>query len=340
MRRRTLLAAGLTLAARRARAATQPGWRRFELTTHVTLAAASGRADLFLPTMQTRPAYQSAEAPNWQTAGRASLVEDTTYHAPILHARWERAPFDLTMVQRVATHDRAGGDGSSLSDAERRFWTAPADSIPVTGSVRETALRITKGQTTQKARLRAIYDWVIDTTWRNPATRGCGTGDVQTMLTSGHFGGKCADISGLTVALARAAGLPARDVYGIRLAPSGLAASLGKAPDVTAAQHCRAEAFLDGEGWFPIDPADVRKVMLEEHLPIDHPRATRLREALFGTWEMNWAGYNSATGIVLPGGLRPNFPFLMYPCAFTQAGQPDCLDAAGFSYAITVREMM
>ena len=66
-----------------------------------------------------------------------------------------------------------------------------------------------------------------------------------------------------------------------------------------------------------------------------------MRERLFGAWEMNWVGYNSATDIELPGAgrQRPNFAFLMYPCAFTATGQPNCLDPARFRYEITSREL-
>jgi transglutaminase-like putative cysteine protease len=86
--------------------------------------------------------------------------------------------------------------------------------------------RIVDGRTDPRERLRAIYDWVVDTTWRNPDTPGCGLGDIKAMLESGNFGGKCVDINGLMVGLARAAGIPARDVYGIRVADSRLYPSL------------------------------------------------------------------------------------------------------------------
>ena len=33
---------------------------------------------------------------------------------------------------------------------------------------------------------------------------------------------------------------------------------------ITKSQHCRAEFFAEGIGWVPVDPADVRKVALEE----------------------------------------------------------------------------
>ena len=87
------------------------------------------------------------------------------------------------------------------------------------------------------------------------------------MLATRNLGGKCADLNGLYVGLARAAGLPARDVYGLRVAPSRFGyVSLGvRSHIVTKAQHCRAEVYLNDLGWVPVDPADVRKVMLENH---------------------------------------------------------------------------
>lgn len=93
----------------------------------------------------------------------------------------------------------------------------------------------------------------------------CGTGDIRAMLETGNLSGKCADLSSLFVGLARSVGLPARDVFGIRVADSRFGyKSLGKSGDISKAQHCRAEVWLSGFGWVPVDPADVRKVVLEE----------------------------------------------------------------------------
>ena len=123
-------------------------------------------------------------------------------------------------------------------------------------------------------------------------------------------------------------------VFGSRI--RGCSPRLGKSGDISKAQHCRAEAFLDDAGWFPLDPADVRKVVLEQKMTLDSPEVRALRERLFGNWEMNWIGYNSANDIELPGSgwERSNFSFLMYPCAITAAGQPNALDPARFRYEI------
>ena len=78
--------------------------------------------------------------------------------------------------------------------------------------------RVARASDLEKA--RAIYDWIVENTFRDPKTRGCGVGDIRFMLESKNLSGKCADLNALYVGLARAAGLPARDVYGVRVAPS------------------------------------------------------------------------------------------------------------------------
>ena len=162
------------------------------------------------------------------------------------------------------------------------------------------------------------------------------------MLETRNLSGKCADLNALFVGLARAAGLPARDLYGIRVAPSVQFPSLGRAGgNITTAQHCRAEVYVNEFGWVPVDPADVRKLILEER-----PQATlsdayvaRVRETLFGSWEMNWIAYNDAHDVALPGAAGKPLPFLMYPQAEAGGARRDSLDPAGFRYTITAREL-
>jgi transglutaminase-like putative cysteine protease len=262
-------------------------WRRFEITTKITLQNSSGKAQLWLPLAQTAAGYQTAIDVDWQGNGRSELVRDPTYGTQILRSTWDKSasPQHIEVRQTVATCDRAALPTVPISQAEQQFWVAPTESAPTDGIVRTTVEHVVAGRTDPRERLRAIYDWVVDTTWRNPDTPGCGLGDIKAMLESGNFGGKCVDINGLMVGLARAAGIPARDVYGVRVADSRLYPSLGKSGDISKAQHCRAEAYLDDAGWFPIDPADVRKVVLEQKLAVDSAQVHELRERLFGNWE-------------------------------------------------------
>jgi transglutaminase-like putative cysteine protease len=118
---------------------------------------------------------------------------------------------------------------------------------------------------------------------------------------------------------------------------------LGKADDITGAQHCRAEVYLSGYGWTPVDPADVRKVVLEENppelLPLNDPKVTKARAKLFGAWEMNWLPYNYAHDVKLPQSNGPEIGFLMYPQTETANGRKDSLDPKNFKYTITAKEV-
>ena len=216
----------------------------------------------------------------------------------------------------------------------------PTALIPTDGLVLERARQITRGSRTPLSRARAIYDWIVENTFRDPAIRACGTGDIRWMLQSGSLGGKCADLNALFVGLCRAVGLPARDWYGIRVAESQQFKSLGRSGDITAAQHCRAEVFVESIGWVPVDPADVRKVALEEH-----PGATladadvrRARELLFGSWEMNWVAFNDGHDVRLPDSAGKPLPFFMYPQLEVNGVRRDSLDAPAFRYQISVTE--
>jgi transglutaminase-like putative cysteine protease len=218
-------------------------------------------------------------------------------------------------------------------------YLKPTASSPNEGIVLAKAREIVGGRTAPLDKARAIYDWIVDNTFRRAETRGCGLGNIVFMLESGDLGGKCADINSLYVGLARAAGLPARDFFGIRVADSNVTKSLGKSGDITKAQHCRAEVYIDGKGWFPVDPADVRKVVLEEKVPVDSDKVKALRERLFGNWEMNWVGFNYARDFTLPGQQDGTIGFLMYPYAEITHGSKDSLDPENFSYTITSKEI-
>jgi transglutaminase-like putative cysteine protease len=321
---------------------TEEGWRTFDVTTKVDLQGAEGPAKLWLPTIQTEQTYQRAKAPVWSAKGAAvQMVKDPASGADILHVTWNEEQTDrvVEVTQRVMTRNRATGvEVPAASSEELAHELRSTPSQPTDGIVKTTAMRIVEGRDRPEDQARAIYDWVIENTFRDANVAGCGVGNVKDMLESGYFGGKCADINSLFTALARAAGLPARDVFGIRVADSADFKSVGRSGDITKAQHCRAEVYLERQGWTAVDPADVRKVVLEEKLPLDNDAVRAYREKAFGNWEMNWVGYNTARDLVLPNSDLSQ-GFFMYPAAITSRGGLDCLSPQTFAYAITSREV-
>ena len=346
------LATGLPARAEGAAFAHKPGnWRKFEVRTTLSIADAKGKSQAWIPIPAftdeswTRP----GETRVISTTGKATRVRDPKSGAEMLHVFWpegEAAPA-VEVISVFSARDRAvdftAPDKTVLSEAARKFYTAATELLPTDGIVRETALKITTGATSELDKARRIYEWIVDNTFRDPKTRGCGTGDIASMLKTGNLSGKCADLNALFVGLARASGLPARDLYGIRVAPSQFGyKSLGaNSPTITKAQHCRADVFITGFGWVPVDPADVRKVVLEEppgNLPVGDAKVAAARKALFGAWETNWLAYNFAHDVALPGSTGPKLGFLMYPQAETAGVRLDCLDPDNFRYTIKSKE--
>jgi transglutaminase-like putative cysteine protease len=330
---------------------TSRAWRTFEVTTRVEVLKLSGTTRIWVPAAIIRPTLFQKTISNTFNAdgGSARIVESKSDALGIIAAEF---PVDvkpiLTVTSRIATKncavDLSAPKKPPKEDrAELEHFLRSTKLIPTDGIVKATATEITKNAKTDVEKARAIYQWIVDNTFRNPKTRGCGVGDIRFMLESRDLGGKCADLNALYVGLARAAGLPARDVYGIRVAKSELGyKSLGASSEkVTKAQHCRAEVYLDDYGWVPVDPADVRKVVLEEppgNLPLGDEMVEKARTRLFGSWEMNWMAYNFAHDVALPGSSGAPIGFFMYPQAETAGGRLDCLDPDGFKYEITSRE--
>jgi transglutaminase-like putative cysteine protease len=327
-------------------------WRKFELTTRVEVLTSSGATRVWLPAALIADApFQRIIGNRFHAdGGTAKMVESSADGLGIVAAEFPTGVKPVvTLTSRIATRDYAvdlssPGKAPKADPAELRYYLRPTKLLPTGGIVKETAAEITSGTHTDIEKARAIYEWIVENTFRDPKTRGCGVGDIRFMLESKDLGGKCADLNALYVGLARAAGLPARDVYGIRVAKSELGyKSLGTASEkVTKAQHCRAEVHIDGYGWVPVDPADVRKLALEEppgNRPLADDVVKEARAQLFGSWEMNWIAYNFAHDVELPGSSGPSVGFLMYPQAETADGRLDCLDADNFRYEITAKEV-
>jgi transglutaminase-like putative cysteine protease len=325
-------------------------WRTFDVTTNVQVLKPSGTTRIWIPAALVEPTpFQKTLANDFKAGGgTAKLIESSADSLGIIAAEFPLGVMPvLTVTSRITTKNFAvdlsrPGNAQKNDPAELKHFLRPTKLMPTGGIVKATATEITKDSTTDIEKARAIYEWIVENTFRNPKTRGCGLGDIRFMLESKDLSGKCADLNALYVGLARAAGLPARDVYGIRVAKSEMGyKSLGASSEiVTKAQHCRAEVYLSSYGWIPVDPADVRKVVLEEppgNRPLDDEIVRKARARLFGSWEMNWMAYNFAHDVTLPGSSGAPLGFLMYPQAETAEGRLDCLNPDNFKYEITSR---
>ena len=325
-------------------------WRSFDVTTRVDIAKPQGVTRLWIPIPSVNTSWQQSLESSYQTNGVARIEDDNTYGARMLYVEFpasEAKPF-VELTSRVKTQSRdlaSAAVGQTEDAASLRSWTQASPLVPTDGIVRTTALEATKGARTDAEKVQKIFDWVVTNTHREPKVRGCGEGDIQTMLETGNLGGKCADLNALFVGLCRSVGVPARDVYGIRLVASnfGYKELSGNPASLKGAQHCRSEVYLKGYGWVAMDPADVAKVMRLETADwiknTTDPVVAPVNKALFGGWEGNWMAYNTAHDIALPHSKLEKLGFFMYPQAETRGERVDSLDPDTFKYKITVREL-
>ncbi|MDR3568012.1 MAG: transglutaminase family protein [Syntrophobacteraceae bacterium] len=254
--------------------------------------------------------------------------------ATYLYAQWTdiSGPPSMVMSFHAVSKDRGI---QNLKDSEKpvpetlKKYLASSRWAPA-NDYRKLAAQIVEGKTSYLARVHAVYTWVIEHTFRDNGVKGCGLGLTARTLTELKGGGKCADISSVFVTMARAAGIPARDVFGLRLADP-------KSGDISTAFHCWTQFYLPGTGWVMADPADVRKMMLDRNI--------KLKDA--GKWEkFFWGGDDlfrvalekNARGVVFnPPQKGEPLGYFMYPFAQVDGKSLDYFSPKDFRYTVAFK---
>ena len=198
---------------------------------------------------------------------------------------------------------------------------------PINDVVKKFVEKIIKGKKTLPEKAKAIYMWVCKNTYRNPKTRGCGRGDLCKLLK--NPGGKCADLSTIFVSLCRAAGIPAREVFGLRLGKK-------QSQDITKGYHCWAQFYIPGYGWYTVDPADVRKMMLIQNLKWDDPKTKYYVKFYWEGIEPYRIKLTTGKDLILnPAQNSAPLNYLMYPYAEVDGKPIDWLAPDRFKYSIS-----
>ena len=319
-------------------------WRTYEISTTVTVKAATGQTRLWLPLpLNQDTLFQRTLGHSWDGNPKMSSMRRLPDgDLEVFHSEWSdgsEAHFQIKTL--VTTADRHFDITKRTIAPERedilRRNLQSSQLIPNDGLAHQLGERIVGRIKDPVAQAKAIYDWVVDNTIYDTALPGCGNGNINQQLIRGQYGGRSADINGLFVAICRAIGIPARCVYGLRVGPSRLFRSLGlNGEDATRAQHVRAEFYVPGFGWIPVDPSDVRRAVAMEGLSDRDSKLQSLRKILFGVWEMNWIAFNVGTDVELPG-RQTRIPFLLLPQLEAEGKLRDGTDSAGFAYTIKAR---
>lgn len=246
---------------------------------------------VWIPVPQTDEinGYQVVSEPTFtaENATDARITTDKQYGNKMFYVEWNDkvAPGDRkATVTYTATRfdvkrtDLKDDPKAPLSSEAKAYVNKESTYVnisdPIVKKYAAEAVSKVSNKNSTLEKTRAIYEWVIanlarldngewvpddsDPTGKHTyGVEGCGYGDTKKILSEfdkyGIAGGHCTDLNSTFVALCRANGIAAREMFGIRLGNEG--------EDITGYQHCWAEFYLPGTGWVFADPADVLKAI-------------------------------------------------------------------------------
>ena len=324
--------------------------RKFSIINTYEIKPSEEIAQVWIP-LPKDESYQKVISFSYEGNFSEAKIVKNDYDTRVLYAKWNKdeknrnleIKFDVIMQERTTDFNKATSNTNYSEDI--KVYLEGTAHTPVTEFLTKYAKDITKNAKTPLEKAQAIYDWTVTTMYRDESVIGCGIGDASKSIEEKIYGGKCTDISSVFVALLRNAKIPARETFGIRAGQSKISNACGKADEkgfanITGAQHCRTEFYVDGIGWVPCDPSDVTKVKLAEKLVNDDKKLQDVKKYFFGSWEMNWVAFNSARDFILnPKPTQYPLNMLGYPYAEVGEDALDYYDFKKFSYKYTSQEI-
>lgn len=195
------------------------------------------------------------------------------------------------------------------------------------------ALKEAGNPTTVLGKTRAIYDWTVKNLVRKDTNStsggkvlGCGDGDVVRILNEKQPGGHCTDINSVFISLLRSQGIPAREMFGIRM----------NSADITGGQHCRAQFYLPGTGWVEADPADALKMIKTAGVEKNSAEGKAIIEQYWGGNNEQWVELSEGRDLTLnPAQEGPALNNFGYPYAEVDGEAVDYYTPKTFAYTIS-----
>jgi len=265
------------------------GSDEFEFLYRAVLPEITAPARMWLPLPAT-DRFQTVKVKSIDAPGERSILEDREHGNRVLLL--ELGPKDggktVEVRYRVTRLEKAAY-AAEAPDPSR--YLAPERLVPASESFDKTAKQVVEGKKGELVRARALYDHVIDRMRYMKHGTGWGKGDAVYACDIGT--GNCTDFHSYFIALARAAGIPARFAIG---------ASIPSARDEGGIDgyHCWAEFHADGK-WWPVDISEGDKY-------------TSLATYYFGHHPANRFELSRGRDLVVePGPVSGPINFLAYP---------------------------
>jgi transglutaminase-like putative cysteine protease len=209
----------------------------FEFEYSARLPALAGDARAWLPIPRS-DRFQSIVIEEISAPGDRKLLVDNHGNqvlllslGPMDGSKWIRARFRVQRIERGAYVDTDTQPQDSLT-AERL--------VPDSPEFRDTAVEVTQGKVGDLARARAIFDYTIESLKYQRYGSGWGRGDA--LRACDAKSGNCTDFHAYFIALARAAGIPARFAIGAAIPSERNEGGID-------GYHCWAEFYAESMWW-------------------------------------------------------------------------------------------
>ncbi|MBQ7739033.1 MAG: transglutaminase domain-containing protein [Desulfovibrionaceae bacterium] len=319
-------------------ASADPGKKSGTVTYDINLKVApnSKTANVYLPyplSDKNQDIKDVKVSGNFSSQGVYRDVKTGSYY---LMASWDaiKEQPKMTFSFHVDSHYKKGQalkDVGEKAPVDVAPYLAANDYIPADSKhCKDIVKEVCKDMKTTLQKVRALYDWTIANTYRDPNVKGCGLGDAIRTLTEAQGGGKCADISSVFITLCRSAGIPCRDVFGLRIK--------GQDGAITGDFHCWAEFYLPGTGWVQADPADVRKAMLIEKLELKDAATKKHIEFFWNGDDLFRIALNRGEHAAKFMGMQGEaIGYFMYPYAEVDGKGLDYFAPKDFSFAVNFK---
>lgn len=219
----------------------------FEFFYRVDLPALPAPARLWLPLAQSDD-YQTVEVSSIRSPGESRVLDEGRHGNRVLLIDLEPDDGEEPVEVRYRVHRRE--KGPYPAPAERpEAYLEPESLVPVTDAIREIAFEVVRDKPTDLMRARALYDHVIEKVRYAKYGSGWGRGDA--VYACDARSGNCTDFHAYFIALARAAGIPARFAIGASIPSERNDGGID-------GYHCWAEFWADGT-WWPVDVSEGDK---------------------------------------------------------------------------------
>lgn len=218
----------------------------FEFDYDAKLPVLSGPALAWLPIPQS-DRFQTVEVKEISAPGlRQTLTDNHGNRVLLLTLSPDDSGKPISMRFQVQRRERGAYiESDSLPEA----YLNPEKLVPDLPTFRQTAADVTAGKSGDLARARAIFDYTIETFKYQRYGTGWGKGDAVRACDAKS--GNCTDFHAYFIALARAAGIPARFAIGAAIPSERDEGGID-------GYHCWAEFYAEGK-WWPVDLSEANK---------------------------------------------------------------------------------